>query len=299
MLTELIQKAIHALKGKTKNDVVPVPLVEKARDVVVPQLDGKYKLRVTPLSFGNSGWNYLIVEIQESATGKTLGGYTRTYGSLYSTFHPFVQDGKEYALYSKDYTATRVMSLPDCVDLGGEEKNAHGFCPTGYYVPQPNDAIRREWDEVPDPTLDGKFGFVCGCVWGDDSGGWKLEYLDLSKITEGILKREARFGYLQVPVAADELEKAIDLRNYAVDEGRRRVSISIEVDFDVERTVGVDFSELAWKDYLKQDAVKNPTLIQKCATCSHVGRFHSSDRCYISECKCTTFVSPPDEPDED
>jgi hypothetical protein len=43
-----------------------------------------------------------------------------------------------------------------------------------------------------------RLGFVMGCVWGDDSS-WKLERLDLAEAHKGILKREASFGYLELP----------------------------------------------------------------------------------------------------
>ena len=51
-------------------------------------------------------------------------------------------------------------------------------------------------------------GFVAGCVWGDDSS-WKIEYLDLRKADEGIIKREARFGYIELPAHLD-LNKAVN-----------------------------------------------------------------------------------------
>lgn len=41
-------------------------------------------------------------------------------------------------------------------------------------------------------------GFVAGCIWGDDSS-WKIQYLDLSRIEEGIIRREERFGYIELP----------------------------------------------------------------------------------------------------
>ena len=63
---------------------------------------------------------------------KQIGEYVRNYESyIEATFCPFLQDGKWYALYSPNYTVTRLMSLPDCKDLGGEEHNTWGFCPTG------------------------------------------------------------------------------------------------------------------------------------------------------------------------
>lgn len=70
---------------------------------------------------------------------KRVGEYLRNYRNK-GPFYPFKKDGNWYALYSKDYMYTRVMSLPDCKDLGGEDKsntpyNEH-FCPREYYVPE-------------------------------------------------------------------------------------------------------------------------------------------------------------------
>lgn len=43
----------------------------------------------------------------------------------------------------------------------------------------------------------GQFGFVWGCVWGDDSS-WKVQALDLSRVTDGVFVRDARFGYVEL-----------------------------------------------------------------------------------------------------
>jgi hypothetical protein len=48
------------------------------------------------------------------------------------------------------------------------------------------------------PLLYYPFGFVAGCIWGDDSS-WKIEFLDLSEIASGVIKRDARFGYIEMP----------------------------------------------------------------------------------------------------
>lgn len=91
-------------------------------------------LVVGEISNGKGYWNHIRVGVFRGA--EQVGEYTRNYGSLLSTFFPFEREGKWYALYSPDYTATRVMSLPDCKDIGGEESNAHGFCPAEFYVPE-------------------------------------------------------------------------------------------------------------------------------------------------------------------
>lgn len=159
-----------------------------------------------------------------------IGEYRRNYSSFFHTFCPFTLNGKDYALYSRDYTCTRIMELPSCQDIGGEEPESFGFCPTDYYVPSyyevtyPPDYLPDPiWvvDEPPKESRDKgvitrpygsfPFGFVAGCIWGDDSS-WKIEYFDLSEADKGILKRDNRFGYIHLP-GGMRLSEAIDLDN--------------------------------------------------------------------------------------
>ena len=127
----------------------------------------------------NGGCTIGIFNIE---TGEQVGSYERNYPFM-NTFHAFKSNGKWYALYSKHYTATRVMSLPDCKDLGGEEPSSVGFCPVEYYVPN-SEAIGEE--EGQEGNISGSFGFIAGCVWGDDTS-LKLQYLDLSNIKNGLI----------------------------------------------------------------------------------------------------------------
>lgn len=178
-----------------------------------------------PVDNGDGYWRTCRVEIFEN--NNLIGEYKRNY-SMLNTFYPFRLEDQWYALYSPHYTGTRVMKLPSCEDFCGEDVNSNGFCPMGFYVPQyrkyhgsfqlpnkdtPHTYIGMIFDnEFKDPKefseyksqyekiedikyLD--FGFVSGCVWGDDSSA-KLEYLDLSKIKEGKLERKALFGYLEL-----------------------------------------------------------------------------------------------------
>ena len=155
-----------------------------------------------------------------------VGEYERNYPSFSEqTFEPFELDGKWYALYSRDYTSTRVMRLPDCLDLGGEERAAAGFCPVEFYVPRFKKVIYRNiktgledevwwfeaaaeghsgrettyhgFDLTVGPWLSLSTGFVAGYLRGDDSS-WKLEAIDLSRAAEGVIVRSARFGHFQL-----------------------------------------------------------------------------------------------------
>jgi hypothetical protein len=204
-------------------------------------------------------WEYLRVGIFEryvDGNDVQIGEYQRNYSSMYRTFHPFQLRCNWYALYSKDYTSTRIMKLPSCEDIGGEERETNGFCPTDYWVPplcyiesvHPAPCPRATTPEpctcrpVHGPTCpyttrpvnenasgpcdcggfdeyykwhhiwhfpDRVHGFIAGCVWGDDSS-WKIQYLDLSRADEGIIKREERFGYIQLPNHLT-LDKAVEL----------------------------------------------------------------------------------------
>jgi hypothetical protein len=195
---------------------------------------------------GKGYWKYQVIGIFDE-NGKQIGKYKRNYSSFYNTFFPFKSevDGKWYALYSKDYTCTRIMSLPKCKDIGGEKPDGHGFCPTDFFVPTiccqnydpdkdehpylPNhdperwckngsypkegdedyeeyeslrEKARKELDEWyernPHETYYAPFGFVAGCHWGDDCS-WKIQYLDLSEAHKGKIKRDDRFGYIELP----------------------------------------------------------------------------------------------------
>jgi hypothetical protein len=82
------------------------------------------------------------------------------------------------------------MELPSCRDIGGEEPSSAGFCPVAYCVPDIYVSERE--------TRESEIGFVAGCIWGDDSS-WKVECVDLSRVAEGVLKRDHRLGYYELP----------------------------------------------------------------------------------------------------
>jgi len=160
--------------------------------------------------------------------GILIGEYLRNYGSYaFESFHPFQIDEEWYALYSAEYTATRVMKLHEdrIEDWCGEESHANGFCPTEFYVPKfaqfrnkmeiqgketEYDYYMVDGDCEKDDFMEGllspefvkleycNFGFLCGCVWGDDTS-WKLRYIDLSQIPNKILAITDKFGYWELP----------------------------------------------------------------------------------------------------
>ena len=136
-----------------------------------------------------------------------------------TTFEPFQWDGAWFALYSPDYTTTRVMSLPDCRDIGGEEPSLNGFCPVEFYAPRYREIAAR-LGETPDVVRFWEFdnalndssvgaeyeagewlnlptAFVAGCQWGDDTS-WKLECIDLGAAAQGQIVRTRRFGHVEL-----------------------------------------------------------------------------------------------------
>ena len=78
------------------------------------------------------------------------------------------------------------------------------------------------------------FSFVAGCCCGDDTS-WKVEYLDLSQADKGILKREDRFGYIEVPREMT-LRDAIDMGD-----GEGSIRIAHEETFNLKTGKRYDY----------------------------------------------------------
>jgi len=219
-------------------------------------------------------WSHSLVGVykKEDEIETKVGEFTRNYSGP-GPFAAFKLHEVWYALYSPQYMYTRVMLLPECKDLGGEDKNntpyQKHFCPREYLVPNlcikdfkpgenqegpynprhdPDKWAHKEveggyhcytWpgdkeskhtpeevkvyreaveksdieylifsDAHPFVMKHGGFGFVSGCAWGDDSSD-KLEFLDLSEVADGIIKRDQRFGYFVLPKSTS-LKDAID-----------------------------------------------------------------------------------------
>lgn len=156
-----------------------------------------------------------------------IGEYLRNYGNSISTFYPFQIEDQWYALYSASYTALRVMRLnaDHIEDWCGEEPSPNGFCPMEIYVPRYHTLIDSfgsadkitEYEytlvdnEVSEDEFIGEgksancketlycdFGFLGGCVWGDDSSS-KLRYIDLKRVPYKELDITEKFGYWEIP----------------------------------------------------------------------------------------------------
>jgi hypothetical protein len=185
----------------------PLPYLAK----VVGEIDNghgvwkSYKIGVFKLKEGPCSSVDAIYEEQ-------IGEYVCHY-SLMKTFFPFAFNDKEYALFSApDYTAARVMELPSCKDIGGEEASAYGFCPVEFFV-------------IPGTS----HGFVAGCAWWDDTS-WKIQYLDLSEVDKGIIKRSEKFGYVEMP---DDMSLS-DCITYEADEDAVYFKLACSKSFDIK-----------------------------------------------------------------
>lgn len=172
-------------------------------------------------------WNSLRVTVHRTdrhPLGEgVVGDYVRNYPSLLYTFEPFVQDGHHYALISQVYAFSSVMDLESGQVIAEEEPQPGAeFCPAEFYVPDPNDPTI--WDYFDDHEV-GLWGLVSGCRWGDDDS-WKVRYLDLSKITEGTITNDDRFGYVELP-------HSVRLRGNTTVYHDGTISLPLAVSFDL------------------------------------------------------------------
>lgn len=222
-------------------------------------------------------WQSQLIEVFQQETAESapvrIGEFTRNYSS-YIPFAPFRIGDRYFALYSSDYTSTRLLEFfpaeQRMQDIGGEDRNSNGFCPVQLYVPEVTDYFFQDMHSGPDKPIKNWeapleslppntvilehgttgtsehyhvgyppiHGFVAGCHWGDDSS-WKIQHFDLSRATEGIITRDNRFGYIELPRNLT-LEKAIDAE-YLSESGRIR--IAVEFEFDPVSGGMVDFSD--------------------------------------------------------
>jgi|GEM_PF-885885 len=199
-------------------------------------------------------WPSTLVEVfRRSSDGgnpEKVGEYERNY-SLLHTFEPFRQGDREFALISPHYTGTSVLDLATGRMIAEEPKSSFGFCPVGFYVPDWWDVHggsvipgSEYWNADHEWPI-GEFGFVWGCGWGDDNS-WKVQYLDLSGVRDGVIRRGERFGYAELatdgyrspccdpdtapPPRGSDPPPFIKVWQ---EEGKPRVRFAIEMEFDL------------------------------------------------------------------
>lgn len=157
----------------------------------------EYSFTSEKIEHGNGYWGGLLYTIY--ADGVECGTLYRNYpGNAFPLF--FQQDGVDYMLCSPHYTATSVYRLPEFVLQASEDPSTFGFCPVEFYIPPDNENENYHPNEdgsITHTPLNGQYALVSGCVWGDDTS-WKLEILDLTKLSEGKIRRCIP-GYHELP----------------------------------------------------------------------------------------------------
>jgi hypothetical protein len=96
-------------------------------------------------------------------------------------------------------------------------------------------------------------------VWGDD-WSWKVEFLDLSQIEQGIITRTAKFGYF--PYASGlTLKEAINMEDYYTlktkDDGKLYEGHNIHiVPYGIRFDMRKDYSDMDYSVLLGRDSKK-------------------------------------------
>jgi len=226
----------------------------------LPKPRDKYVVSVTAKPNAPGEWPSALVQVSRRADGvlEPVCEYERNH-ALFDTFEPFRQGTRELALISRDYTKTAVLDLATGQVIAEEEDEyldaertqlVEGFCPVGFYVPDwwdlHDDSIipGSEYWNADNEWPTGDFGFVWGGIWGDDRS-WKVQHLDLSRVQQGVIKREERFGYLELvthgfdpPWAKPELppfgtaSKPPPFIQVSRHGGKVRVRFSVQLEFD-------------------------------------------------------------------
>jgi hypothetical protein len=233
---------IREVAVETDFEIPPLP---KPRD--------RYAIKGTRKSNGPGIMESTIVEVFRRADSEGVSEkiceYERHY-PLLKTFEPFRQGDREFALISRNYTRTAVLDLQSGDVIAEEPDTSGGFCPVGFFVPDWWDVNNgsvipgSEYWSTDHEWPVGDCGFVWGCYWGDDSF-WKVQYLDLSGIQQGVLRRDERFGYVELSTHGYK-NPCLDLdvrppRNsrppHFVSVGRQggvaRVQFAVEMQFDL------------------------------------------------------------------
>lgn len=196
----------------------------------------RYKTEVTQINGWGSSHVTVLRKVDNEAEDiwEEVTQYDRDY-SMMKTFEPFQQKTDsgwhDYALISTEYVRLEVLDLESGQIIAVEEypkvskemaeassgrltegtsMPGVGFCPVEFHVPDwwdeydarmmkasDNEKVDKEFLEE-FSFYEGNWGVYSGCIWGDDSS-WKIRYVDLSRISEGIVTTDERFGYVELP----------------------------------------------------------------------------------------------------
>ncbi len=221
----------------------------------LPMPRHKYFVQCTAKSHSTGAWDSTRVQVSRRLISadepQAICEFERSH-AMFQTFEPFRQAQREFALISMDYTRAAVLDLASGKVIAEEPETdppGNGFCPVGFYVP--------DWWDLHDESIlpgsvfwtdddawpIGDFGFVWGCYWGDDSS-WQLQYLDLSRVRDGVIGRDERFGRVELatrgyesPCFAANLDSikqsAPPFIQISRAGGLVRVRFDVEIDFDL------------------------------------------------------------------
>jgi hypothetical protein len=184
---------------------------------------------------------------------------------------------ESYPAATESYVHMVKKHKPESTIAIGDPVPGSGFCPAAFYVPdffddfKPADYATAEemekdiksttaalaysgesetelqfaedWCDEYLWSSSGQWGVYAGCVWGDDSS-YKLRFVDLSKVSEGIVTTDDRFGYVELPEG--KLKDSIK-----VEAESKRIIVSVPVRFDLETGKAPFFNYMS--DYINWD----------------------------------------------
>ncbi|XKH58693.1 hypothetical protein LG293_16725 (plasmid) [Citricoccus nitrophenolicus] len=98
-----------------------------------------------------------------------------------------------------DLDAGRVLATPPVPEVNGMPARGLSFYPHRF----------RVFGTEDDPSADGTWGIMSGCLYGDDDY-FKVRYIDLSAALSGRITEDERFGYMELPtgVGLDAVQMA-------------------------------------------------------------------------------------------
>lgn len=218
--SEEAEKAFAEMESNSYIDRIYIKEKTVDTDFILPDPINRTKWSQTAKE--TSSGSELTVTHEDGRTFTFTRNYHYVFPRLFEPFQQFREgEWKEYALFSFNYMFSDVIDLTtgeviateprsnaerEYTDKDGNRKTygGAGFCPVAFFVPDWwdfNDGSiipgSEYWEEREEGSYVGGWGLVFGCVWGDDNS-WKMQYLDLSQISEGTVNREERFGYVEV-----------------------------------------------------------------------------------------------------
>lgn len=151
-----------------------------------------YRTEFSKIENGKGYWDYTNVKIFKDNI--EIFTFVRNYPShAKETIEFFIQDNKEYMLFSERYVDISILDLqtmePKQLHLyekDGKEAG-FGFCPIHIYVPKFTDECVQAWSYIKDEDTTEShlpIAFVQGCQWGADWGNYDLRVLDLRDLND-------------------------------------------------------------------------------------------------------------------